>query len=508
MSDSKTALSAATTELEHVLDDKEILGRFYEFLSSIYSTESFDFWLEAEMYRHQDESTLPVRAEDIYTKYFGDNPESPLNVDDPTIEDEVRKRMEKPGKDTFLRAQSLVWGLLKFECFARFKTSPQWSTPLNKKQKSDLKKSRIGTLINDWVAYYKKARKKGLDLHIGEGAEPTPAKAPLVDRLYDLPDIEEIFEDESMFLAFREYLYRQFANENLTFWIETELYRHLPTESERKARGKEIWDKFCTPESPMPVNIDFNARKAIQNALASSGPNIYRDAERVTWKVLKNEWFPEFCASDVFHELNDNDDGVEYKRSTTTRERGNTVDMYHNLVAVRAQVDASGRDFIKEINEEPEHWSKKDSSVPKIKAPPISPKFSKENPWESPRSDDDTPKSAKRKDKDKKDSPKATDEADNGETNGESKSARRHKDKERERRPSESRHDKDKSHDKDKDKERRHKDKSHDREHDKDKSHDKEHHKDKSHDKDKEHHKDKSHEREHKDKDKSRDKHK
>lgn len=39
------------------------------------------------MYRHQDESTLPVRAEDIYTKYFGDNPESPLNVDDPTIED-------------------------------------------------------------------------------------------------------------------------------------------------------------------------------------------------------------------------------------------------------------------------------------------------------------------------------------------------------------------------------------------------------------------------------------
>jgi hypothetical protein len=39
------------------------------------------------MYRHQDESTLTVRAEDIYTKYFGDNPESPLNVDDPTIED-------------------------------------------------------------------------------------------------------------------------------------------------------------------------------------------------------------------------------------------------------------------------------------------------------------------------------------------------------------------------------------------------------------------------------------
>lgn len=134
MSD-KSALNAATTELEHVLDDKEILGRFYEFLSSIYSTESFDFWLEAgsslffrfarhciapihfgrhstfgysivfamlfstfqwhwlnmargpEMYRHQDESTLTVRAEDIYTKYFGDNPESPLNVDDPTIED-------------------------------------------------------------------------------------------------------------------------------------------------------------------------------------------------------------------------------------------------------------------------------------------------------------------------------------------------------------------------------------------------------------------------------------
>jgi hypothetical protein len=50
MSDHKTQFPTATTELEHVLDDKEMLGRFYEFLSSIYSTESFDFWLEAGSY--------------------------------------------------------------------------------------------------------------------------------------------------------------------------------------------------------------------------------------------------------------------------------------------------------------------------------------------------------------------------------------------------------------------------------------------------------------------------
>jgi hypothetical protein len=299
-----------------------------------------------------------------------------------------------------------------------------------------------------------------------------------VDRLYDLPDIEEIFEDDSMFLAFREYLYRQFANENLTFWIETELYRHIDSESARKERSKEIWDKFCTPESPMPVNIDFNARKAIQNALPSSGSTIYRDAERVTWKVLKNEWFPEFCASDVFHELNEGD-GVEHKRSGTTRERGNTIDMYHNLVQTKTKVEKAGRDFVKEINEEPEHWGKKPTDVPKIKAPPISPKVAKENPWESPR---ESPKEKKESPKERaKDSPRDK-QRDSPRDNGEEKKSSKSKDKEQQ---------KDKE---PKDKERRHKERSAEKagEH--------------AEVKDKEHQKEKS--REHKHKDKSHDKHK
>lgn len=359
---------------------------------------------------------------------------------------------------------------------------------MTKKQKESLKKSRIGTLITDWVAYYKKAKKKGLDLHIGEGAEPTAPKAPLcafratsavrvsnapfflcansVDRLYDLPDIEEIFEDDSMFLAFREYLYRRFANENLTFWIETELFRHLPTEPERKKRSKEIWDKFCMPESPMPVNIDFNARKLIQGGLPSSGAGIFREAERVTWKVLKNEWFPEFCASDVFHELNEGD-GVEFQRSNVTRERGNTVDLYHELVDVKSAIETAGRDFVKEINEEPEHWGKHKDSVPKIKAPPISPKFAKENPWESPRDGKTSPKeSSKHKDKEsRRESPRDKDspregkkdksprepKADNGGDDEPKKSSRR-KDKEKDQDK-----DKEKEKEKHKDKEKRHK---------------------------------------------------
>ncbi len=54
--------------------------------------------------------------------------------------------MKKPSKDTFSNVQNAIWGLLKFECFPRFKSSPFFTTPLNKKQVrilDNLKKKRI-----------------------------------------------------------------------------------------------------------------------------------------------------------------------------------------------------------------------------------------------------------------------------------------------------------------------------------------------------------------------------
>jgi hypothetical protein len=133
--------SPHSTELEDILDKKEFLIKFRDFLSSIYSLENFDFWLEAgmstilrkrkdpfgiycgvftlhkstmeasrryirctptdtydeyvfgadtETFRHlQDDAALAPRAQEIFDKYFSPNSDTPVNIDDASQE-EVR----------------------------------------------------------------------------------------------------------------------------------------------------------------------------------------------------------------------------------------------------------------------------------------------------------------------------------------------------------------------------------------------------------------------------------
>lgn len=44
-----------------------------------------------------------------------------------------------------------------------------------------------------------------------------------------LPDINEVWKDRDLFLAFREYLYQQFANENLSFYLEAGSFEFFVT---------------------------------------------------------------------------------------------------------------------------------------------------------------------------------------------------------------------------------------------------------------------------------------
>jgi hypothetical protein len=86
-----------------------------------------------------------------------------------------------------------------------------------------------------------------------------------------------------------------------------ELYRHTEDTEKRKARAQEMYTKFCTSESPQALNIEGSLRNTINKGIESVSIAAFREAQKMTWKVLKNEWFPEFCASELFQECNGSD---------------------------------------------------------------------------------------------------------------------------------------------------------------------------------------------------------
>ena len=238
----------------------------------------------------------------MYQQYFSGSPDgTPINLDDMSQELELKHRMMEPARDTFLNVQGIVWGLLKFECFARFKVSDMYHGKLTKQEEADLKEDSTVVLLDEFLEI-RKQEKKG---KLKAPKMPTNEKElDLDDNLYDQPDIEEMFEDEDLMLAFREYLYHTHVQENLAFWLETELYRRIDDSEERGRRANEIVDKFCRDDSPYIINCEESLlSKIIKEVQKKPLPNTFRAAQKMTWRGLKNEWFPQFCVSEMYKEF-------------------------------------------------------------------------------------------------------------------------------------------------------------------------------------------------------------
>lgn len=244
---------------------------------------------------------LVAKAKQIYQTYFSGSPEgTPINLDDMSQELELKKKMAAPDRGTFQSVQGIVWGLLKFECFARFKLSPTFGTKPTKQEEQKYKDDYTIQLLDQFLTI-RKDQKKGKTK--APKMPPTEKELNLDENLYDQPDIEEIFEDQDLMLAFREYLYQTHIPENLVFWLETELYRRIDDTEERAQRAQEIVDKFCLPNSQYVINCDEALLEKMISGAKKPTPGLFRSAQKMTWRGLKNEWFPQFCTSDLYKQF-------------------------------------------------------------------------------------------------------------------------------------------------------------------------------------------------------------
>uniref|UniRef100_A0A6B2LP14 RGS domain-containing protein n=1 Tax=Arcella intermedia TaxID=1963864 RepID=A0A6B2LP14_9EUKA len=132
-----------------------------------------------------------------------------------------------------------------------------------------------------------------------------------------------------MMLAFREYLYQQFAHENLSFYLEAANFEYLTDQKEIEVRAKEIFDKFVAPSAPLPINLDFVVTQRLQKALQKPTNLSFKPVTDKIWKVLTNEWFPDFVVSPLYHACND--ETIEFIKSDGGRKRSRTLDEYDQL---------------------------------------------------------------------------------------------------------------------------------------------------------------------------------
>eukprot|EP01124_Arcella_intermedia_P019433 TRINITY_DN26746_c0_g1_i1.p1 TRINITY_DN26746_c0_g1~~TRINITY_DN26746_c0_g1_i1.p1 ORF type:complete len:362 (-),score=99.42 TRINITY_DN26746_c0_g1_i1:58-1143(-) len=326
----KSKLNLDSIKLEDVATKRNVMIKFINYLHEHHAIENMKFWLEAQIFKYEkDPQKCKKGAQEIYDKYFGPTGVG-INVEEEHLIADLENKVKRPDRTIFMLVQNGIWGLLKLECFPRFKNLEGIEDKINKKKlKSIMKKEGIPEVIQ--------LLDKFLELNTQFPTDESGVFRPTVlpndayrEHLHtSLPDIDELFKDRDLFLAFREYLYQQLAHENLSFFVEAANFEALKDEEEVKKRATEIFDKFIGPQAEQPINLDFMVVERLKKNLAKPTNQSFKAVTDKIWKVLTNEWFPDFVVSPLY--LACNDETIEYVKSDGGKKKSATMDQYQLL---------------------------------------------------------------------------------------------------------------------------------------------------------------------------------
>lgn len=100
---------------------------------------------------------------------------------------------------------------------------------------------------------------------------------------------------------FNEFCLREFAIENVLFWIEAECFKSLSTAEERKTMAKRLISTYIEHNSPLSLNIEESYRNAVAEAnLDNLDSTFFDEFQDFVFVLLKVHAYPRFELSDLF----------------------------------------------------------------------------------------------------------------------------------------------------------------------------------------------------------------
>lgn len=323
--------SSNFVSLEEVITKRKVMVPFIVYLVEHYAGENMRFWLEAQIFKYEkDQAKCRVNAEKLYEKYWGPGTKG-LNIEEHHLVLELAQKIKKPDRTVFMLVQNAIWGLLKLECYPKFREQSLSGKLKRSKLKSLLKNEQVKELISLYDKFMELNTQWPCLNHESGIFRPTILpNDQYAEHLNatQLPTIEELWKDPDLMLAFREFLYQSCSYENLSFYLEASNYEYLTDQKQIEKRAKEIAQKYICPNAPMALALDWYKIERLLKSLQKPNNLSFKPLTDRIYKELHNEWFPDFIVSPLYHACND--DTIDYVKSGG-RNRSRTLDEYDLL---------------------------------------------------------------------------------------------------------------------------------------------------------------------------------
>ena len=95
-----------------------------------------------------------------------------------------------------------------------------------------------------------------------------------------------------LFYSFKNFLKKEFSNENIDFWVKCENFKKIRDHDEMKRISTEIWNEYLDTSSMTQINVDSKARSHCKEALQNPNSEMFEKAQThvrmVSFEVVKS----------------------------------------------------------------------------------------------------------------------------------------------------------------------------------------------------------------------------
>ncbi|XP_044736099.1 regulator of G-protein signaling loco [Chrysoperla carnea] len=124
---------------------------------------------------------------------------------------------------------------------------------------------------------------------------------------------DKLLEDDKGREAFTEFLEKEFSAENIHFWVSCKNFQNIKSSTERVKEAQLIYNKHLCKGAVEPVNVDSQARNITQDALVLADTDLFVQAQKQIFNLMKFDCYPRFLKSDLYKKCLANDDNRQNK---------------------------------------------------------------------------------------------------------------------------------------------------------------------------------------------------
>ncbi|XP_067417423.1 regulator of G-protein signaling 10 isoform X2 [Emydura macquarii macquarii] len=111
--------------------------------------------------------------------------------------------------------------------------------------------------------------------------------------------LENLLEDPEGVKQFREFLKKEFSEENVLFWLACEEFKKMQEKKQMQEKAKEIYMTFLSSKASFQVNVEGQSRLN-ETILEEPHPLMFQKLQDQIFNLMKYDSYSRFLKSDIF----------------------------------------------------------------------------------------------------------------------------------------------------------------------------------------------------------------